>query len=47
LASSKHSAGVTEESIHRMGYWAARNVVDCFDGKLNPDNVINKEVLAS
>jgi D-3-phosphoglycerate dehydrogenase len=42
-----HSAGVTEESIYRMGYWAARNVVDCFDGKLNPDNVINKEVLAS
>jgi D-3-phosphoglycerate dehydrogenase len=42
-----HSAGVTEESVHRMGYWAARNVVDCFDGKLNPDNVINKEVLAS
>jgi D-3-phosphoglycerate dehydrogenase len=41
-----HSAGVTEESIYRMGYWAARNVVDCFDGKLNPDNVINKEVLA-
>jgi len=30
-----------------MGYWAAKNVVDCFDGKLNPDNVINKEVLAS
>jgi hypothetical protein len=30
-----------------MGYWAARNVVDCFDSKLNPDNVINKEVLAS
>jgi hypothetical protein len=28
-----------------MGYWAAKNVVDCFDGKLNPDNVINKEVL--
>jgi D-3-phosphoglycerate dehydrogenase len=42
-----HSAGVTEESIHRMGYWAAKNVADCFDGKLNPDNVINKEVLAS
>jgi D-3-phosphoglycerate dehydrogenase len=40
-----HSAGVTEESIYRMGYWAAKNVVDCFDGKLDPDNVINKEVL--
>ena len=36
---SPHSAGVTEESIYRMGYWAA--------GKLDPDNVINKEVLGS
>jgi D-3-phosphoglycerate dehydrogenase len=44
---SPHSAGVTEESIYRMGYWAAKNVVDGFDGKLDPDNVINKEVLGS
>jgi D-3-phosphoglycerate dehydrogenase len=43
---SPHTAGVTEESIYRMGYWAAKNVVDCFDGKLNPDNVINQEVLS-
>lgn len=42
---SPHSAGVTEESMYRMGYWAAKNVVDCFDGKLDSDNVINKEVL--
>lgn len=42
-----HSAGVTEESMFRMGQWAAQNIVDCFDGKLNPDNVINKEVLAA
>lgn len=42
---SPHSAGVTQESLYRMGYWAAKNVVDCFDGKLNPDNVINPEVL--
>lgn len=41
-----HSAGVTEESMFRMGQWAAQNIVDCFDGKLNPDNVINREVLA-
>lgn len=41
-----HTAGVTQESLYRMGYWAAKNVVDCFDGKLNPDNVINQEVLA-
>ncbi len=32
-ARDPHSAGVTEESISRMGYWAAKNVVDCFDGK--------------
>ncbi len=43
---SPHSAGVTEESMYRMGYWAAKNVVDCFDGKLDPDNVINKDVLS-
>ena len=24
---------------------AAQNIVDCFDGRLNPENVINKEVL--
>ncbi len=42
---SPHSAGVTEESIFRMGQIAAQNVVDCFDGKLDPANVINVEVL--
>jgi D-3-phosphoglycerate dehydrogenase len=42
---SPHSAGVTVESIYRMGYWAAKNVVDCFDGALDPSNVINKAVL--
>jgi D-3-phosphoglycerate dehydrogenase len=42
---SPHSAGVTEESLFRMGAVAAQNIVDCFDGKLNPENVINKEVL--
>jgi D-3-phosphoglycerate dehydrogenase len=42
---SPHSAGVTEESMFRMGQWSAQNVVDCFDGKLNPENVINRDVL--
>lgn len=42
---SPHSAGVTKESLFRMGAVAAQNVLDCFDGKLNPNNVINKEVL--
>lgn len=42
---SPHTAGVTTESIFRMGAATAQNVVDCFDGKLDPANVINKEVL--
>ena len=42
---SPHSAGVSEESMFRMGAAAAQNVVDCFDGRLDPDNVINREVL--
>ncbi len=42
---SPHSAGVTQESVFRMGQVAAQNVVDCFDGNLNPANVINTEVL--
>jgi hypothetical protein len=31
--------------MFRMGAAAAQNVVDCFNGKLNPDNIINKKVL--
>jgi len=42
---SPHSAGVTQESVFRMGQVAAQNVVDCFDGKLDRANVINTEVL--
>tara|TARA_Y100000588_G_scaffold135640_1_gene149202 strand:- start:266 stop:1231 length:966 start_codon:yes stop_codon:yes gene_type:complete len=42
---SPHSAGVTRESVFRMGASTAQNVVDCFDGKLDPANVVNKEVL--
>ena len=42
---SPHSAGVTEESMFRMGAACAQNVVDCFDGKLDPANVVNREVL--
>lgn len=42
---SPHSAGVTEESMYRMGAACAQNVVDCFDGKLDPANVVNREVL--
>ncbi len=42
---SPHTAGVTKESIYRMGREAAQNVVDCFDGELDLANVINPEVL--
>ena len=42
---SPHSAGVTVESMYRMGQVTAQNVVDCFDGKLDPANVINTDVL--
>ena len=42
---SPHSAGVTVESMFRMGAVAAQIVLDCFDGKLDPANVINTEVL--
>ena len=42
---SPHSAGVTKESMFRMTQAAAQNVVDCFDGKLDLENVINPEVL--
>ncbi len=42
---SPHSAGVTKESLFRMGAAAAQNILDQFDGRLNPENVINKEVL--
>lgn len=42
---SPHSAGVTEESMYRMGRASAQNIADCFDGKLDPANVINTEVL--
>ena len=44
---SPHSARVSKESIYRMGYWAAKNVVDCFDGRLNPENVVHAESISS
>ena len=42
---SPHIAGVTKEAGDRMAIAAAQNVLDAFDGRLNPDNVVNKEVL--
>ena len=31
--------------MFRMGASCAQNVVDCFDGMLDPANVVNREVL--
>jgi len=42
---SPHSAGVTKESARRMAVSTARNVLAGIDGKLDPDMVINKDVL--
>lgn len=42
---SPHSAGVTEQSILRMAYQTAENVLHVLDGKPNPDVIINKQVL--
>ncbi|WP_420404700.1 hydroxyacid dehydrogenase [Nisaea sp.] len=42
---SPHSAGVTEQSILRMAYQTAENVLNVLDGKANPDVIINKQVL--
>ncbi len=40
-----HTAGVTTESMFRMTQSAAQNVVDCFDGRLDLENVVNPSVL--
>jgi D-3-phosphoglycerate dehydrogenase / 2-oxoglutarate reductase len=42
---SPHIAGVTVESTVRMSTQTAQNVLDCFDGKLDPAAVVNKDVL--
>ena len=38
---SPHIAGLTEECTIRMGQVAARNIVDFFDGRLDPNLVVN------
>jgi len=46
LISAPHMAGVTRESLDRMGLETARNILSVLDGHPIRDNVINKEVLA-
>jgi len=45
LIVSPHIAGVTVESTIRMSTQTAQNVLDLFDGRLDPDVVVNREVL--
>jgi len=39
---SPHVAGVTVESTMRMSIQTAQNVLDCFDGRLDPAVIVNK-----
>jgi len=42
---SPHIAGVTVESTIRMSTQTAQNVLDCFDGRLDREVVVNREVI--
>ena len=42
---SHHIAGVTQEATIRMSKQAVQNVLDVFDDKVNPEVIINKNVL--
>ena len=43
---SPHCAGSTIESSMRMAEYAVRNVLDCFDGRLDPDVVVNRHLMS-
>jgi D-3-phosphoglycerate dehydrogenase / 2-oxoglutarate reductase len=45
VISAPHMAGVTRESLDRMGLETARNILSVLDGQPIRNNVINKEVL--
>ncbi|MDH3641571.1 MAG: hydroxyacid dehydrogenase [Gammaproteobacteria bacterium] len=45
VITSPHCAGVSVEASVRTAEQAARNVLDCFDGKLDPGAVVNGEML--
>ena len=42
---SPHIAGVTQEATIRMSKQAVQNVLDVFDDKVDPEVIINKNVL--
>jgi D-3-phosphoglycerate dehydrogenase len=43
---SPHAAGISAESGERMAVASVQNVLDFFDGRLDPALVVNREVLA-
>ncbi len=45
VISAPHMAGVTRESLDRMGLQTAKNIISVLDGNPIRENVINKEVL--
>ena len=45
VVSAPHMAGVTKESLDRMGLQTAKNILSALDGKPIRENVINQEVL--
>ncbi len=42
---SPHSAGLSLEASIRTAEYTVRNVLDCFDGRLDPDVIVNQEYL--
>ncbi|MEM7742474.1 MAG: hydroxyacid dehydrogenase [Pseudomonadota bacterium] len=42
---SPHSAAMTPQGMRRMGMIAVQNVLDCFDGRLDPEMVFNRKEL--
>jgi D-3-phosphoglycerate dehydrogenase / 2-oxoglutarate reductase len=42
---SPHNAGLTEECAMRMALAAAQNILDCFDGRLKQNLVVNGDAL--
>lgn len=45
LVVSPHAGGSAAEALERMGEQAARNILDAFDGRLDPAMVVNPQVL--
>ncbi len=44
---SPHSAGLSLEASVRTAEFTVQNVLDCFDGKLNPELIVNRAQLAA